>query len=256
MAGKIYQKYADYYDTVYGYKNYPAECRFLEKVFKKYSVKKNPSILDLGCGTGNHALTLAKSGNRVIGVDLSDKMIEIAKEKAKEQRIKVDFHRGDARNLNLNKKFDIVLLMFNIIGYQVTNRDLASTFKTANKHLKQGGLLILDCWFGPAVLKQMPGPRHRVIKKGRGEKIIRTSTSVLDILNQTVDIRYKVFRVLKGKILDRVNETHKTRFLFPQEIERYLEDTGFRTLEIRPFMKLNKSPTFNDWNITIIAKKS
>lgn len=255
MAGKIYQKYADYYDVLYQYKNYFRECDFLEKIFKKYAGKKFPSILDLGCGTGNHALILAKRGSKVTGVDSSDRMIEIARKKAKDKKIKVDFYQGDARKINLKKKFDIVLLMFNVIGYQITNKDLLSVFQTANDHLKRGGLLIFDCWFGPAVLKQMPGNRRRIIKKDNQEKLIKLAVPSLDILAQTVDIKYNISLVSKGKILDRVNEIHKIRFLFPQEIKSYLKETGFQSLETCPFMKLNKKPTFNDWNIIVIAKK-
>jgi len=253
---KVYQKYASYYDTLYQYKNYPKECVFLEKVLKRYIKKKNVSILDLGCGTGSHALILAKQGNKVTGVDLSDSMIKLAKEKARRTGIEVDFRQGDVRNIGLNKKFDIVLLMFNVIGYQITNQDLVSTLKTASRHLKKGGILIFDCWFGPAVLKQMPGSRKKIIKKSNREKLIKSSTSVLDILNQTVDIKYQVLRVLKGKVFDKVNETHKIRFLFPQEIRYYLEEAGLQGLEICPFLQLNKKPSFGDWNITVIARKS
>ncbi|MFH1714394.1 MAG: class I SAM-dependent methyltransferase [Candidatus Nealsonbacteria bacterium] len=252
---KVYQKYATYYDILYQHKNYPKECNFLAKVFNKYVKKKSLSILDLGCGTGSHALILAKQGNKVTGVDLSDRMIKLAKEKAKGTGIKVYFRQGDVRNVSLNKKFDIVLLMFNVIGYQITNQDLVSTFKTASRHLKKGGILIFDCWFGPAVLKQMPGSRKKIIKKDNREKLIKSSTSILDIFNQTIDIRYQVQRVLRGKILEKVNETHKIRFLFPQEIKCYLEEVGFQSLEICPFLQINKKPNFNDWNITVIAKK-
>lgn len=253
---KVYQKYAAYYDTLYQYKNYPKECKFLAKVFKKYARKKYLSILDLGCGTGSHALILAKQGNEVTGVDLSDRMIKLAEEKAKGTGIKVDFRQGDVRNVSLNKKFDIVLLMFNVIGYQITNQDLVSTFKTANRHLKKGGILIFDCWFGPAVLKQMPGSRKKIIKKSNREKLIKSSASVLDILNQTVDIKYQVLRVLEGKVFDKVKETHKIRFLFPQEIKYFLEEAGFRSLEICPVLQLGEKPSFKDWNISIIAKKA
>lgn len=253
---KIYQKFADYYDILFQSKNYLKECNFLKQVFKKYAGKKRLSVLDLGCGTGSHSLILAERGNKVTGVDSSAKMIEIARKKAGAKKIKVDFIQGDIRKANLKKKFDIVLLMFNVIGYQITNKDLFSVFQTAGNHLIKGGLLIFDCWFGPAVLIQKPEERRRIIKRNTNEKIIKFASPVLDILNQTVDIKYKVFRTFKGKILDQVNEIHKIRFLFPQEIKHYLNEAGFQNLEICPFMKLNKRPTFNDWNITVIAKKT
>ncbi|MDP3995690.1 MAG: hypothetical protein Q8P74_00330, partial [bacterium] len=165
------------------------------------------------------------------------------------------FRREDVRKANLKKKFDVVLLMFNVIGYQVTNEDLSAAFKTASCHLKRGGILIFDCWSGPAVLNQKPEERRKVIKKNRKEKLVKSAVPVLDILNQTVDIKYKVHQVLNGKITDRVKEIHKIRFLFPQEIKLYLKEAGFQDLEICPFLKLGRRPTLRDWNITVIAKK-
>lgn len=253
MSKGIYQKYADYYDILYRYKNYAKECDFLGKIFKKYSREKVVSILDLGCGTGNHALILAKRGWRITGVDLSARMINLAREKA--ERLKIDFKQGDARKISLGKKFDVILLMFNVIGYQVSNDDIFAVLQNAARHLKKGGLLVFDCWFGPAVLKQMPGYRRRVEKKGNQEKLIKTAVPNLNILEQTVDIKYEILRVSRGKILDKVNEIHKIRFLFPQEIRHYLDEAGFKVLEICPFLQLNKRPTLNDWNITVIAQK-
>lgn len=252
---KIYQKFADYYDTLYGYKNYFKESSFLNKLFKKYFKKKKLSILDVGCGTGSHALILAKFGHKVTGVDLSDKMIKVAKKKAKESKIKVDFKKGDARKTNLKKKFDVVLLMFNVIGYQLKNEEVASVFKTAGRHLKKGGLLVFDCWFGPAVLSQKPEKRRKIIKKNKSEKLIKSANPSLDILSQTVGINYQIIRIAGKKILDKVEEIHKIRFLFPQEINNYLKGAGFQLVNISPFMRIDKKPTLNDWNITVIAKK-
>lgn len=248
---KVYQDYANYYDVLYGYKNYLRECDFLKKVFKKYKKEKSLSILDLGCGTGSHALILAGLGHNVTGVDLSAKMIRIARGKTK----KVVFKQGDVRKLNIKKKFDVVLLMFNVIGYQTTDRDLLSVFKTAGLHLKEGGLLVFDCWSGPAVLEQLPEDRLNIIDFKKGEKLVKMATPYLDRKKKTVDIKYKVLRVKGSKVLDEVNETHKLRYLFPKEIENYLKKTGFLKLEICPFLELNKKPSLSDWNISIIAKK-
>ena len=249
-----FRDYAKYYDLVYHDKDYKAECDFLQSIFSKYFSKPVRTILDLGCGTGGHALILAEKGYEVAGVDLSREMLEVARKKAKERRLNIEFIQGDIRNMGLNQKFDAVISMFAVISYQITNEDLMSVFKTASRHLKKNGLFIFDAWFGPAVLIQKPSDRFKVIEKDN-ERIIRFATPVLDILNHTVDVKYKIIKLSKNKVLDEVDEVHKVRFLFPQEIKLICNMTGFEILELCPFMNLGKTPTENDWNVTGIIRK-
>jgi len=219
---KIFQKYANYYDILYQDKDYKKECDFLEKIFEKYSKKRINSILDLGCGTGSHSLILAKRDYEVSGVDLSSQMINRARNKARDNKIKVNFIKGDIRKIDLEKEFDAVISMFAVISYQITNENILSVFQVANIHLTRGGLFIFDCWFGPAVLVQKPQGRFKILDR-KSEKVIRFVTPVLDILNHTVDVQYKIIKISKNKILDEVEETHQMRFLFPQEIKHYLK---------------------------------
>src|SRR3989344_49475 len=96
-----FKKYAKYYDDLYQEKNYEAECDFLKKIFQRYSKKKILTILDLGCGTGNHDFVLGKRGYKVTGVDFSKEMVAIAKEKNKREKNKIDFLKGDIRKIDL-----------------------------------------------------------------------------------------------------------------------------------------------------------
>jgi len=251
----IFRNYANYYDIIYDDKDYGAECNFLESIFSKYSNRPIKAILDLGCGTGGHALILAERGYKVTGVDISQKMLEIGKRKAEERKLNIEFILGNIRSIELNHKFDAVISMFAVISYQITNEALISTFKKAFKHLKRNGLFIFYAWFGPAVLIQKPSNRFKVIENNN-ERIIRFATPVLDILNHTVDVKYKIIKLSNNRVLDEVDELHKVRFLFPQEIKFICDMTGFEILELCPFMKLGKSPTENDWNVTGIVRKA
>lgn len=250
-----FQDCANYYDLVYRDKDYKTECGFLESIFGKYSSKPIKTILDLGCGTGGHTLILAERGYKVAGVDLSRKMLQIGKRKAKKSKLNIRFIEGDIRNIELNQKFDAVISMFAVMSYQVTNQDLISAFRTASRHLEKSGLFIFDVWFGPAVLTQKPSDRFEVIEKNN-ERIIRLATPVLDILNHAVDVKYKIIKLFKDKVLDEVDEVHRVRFLFPQEIELICDMTGFKVLELCPFMELGKIPTEKNWNVTGILRKA
>lgn len=249
-----FQSYSNYYDKLYQEKDYKKECDFLEEIFRKYSAIPTKSILDLGCGTGGHSLILAERGYQTTGVDLSERMLEIAKKKAKEKNQNIDFVQGNIKNINLGKKFDAVISMFAVVGYLTETKDIISALERAGRHLDKGGIFTFDCWFGPAVLVQNPEKREKIIKED-GETIKRTALPTLNLLNQTVEVDYEVSKIKEGQVIERINEKHKMRFFFPQEIKYFLKTAGFEVIKICPFMELDKEPGIQDWNISVIAKK-
>lgn len=103
-------------------------------------VPRGGKILDLGCGPGWTSLFLAKAGYAVAGVDISERMIEIAHERAKQESATVSFFVSDMEEMNLAQKdFDAVLLfdsLHHCPGY-------AQVLKQACSHLRTGGHLLL-----------------------------------------------------------------------------------------------------------------
>ena len=70
------------------------------------------TILDVGTGTGRAALMLARGGGRVTAVDASEQMLEVARQRAAEQMVKVNFLRGDVHSLDFkNRSFDVVVCL-------------------------------------------------------------------------------------------------------------------------------------------------
>jgi len=245
--------YATVYDTLYKDKDYESECNFIEQIFANYS-RKVRSILNLGCGTGGHDLILSKRGYKIVGVDRSKKMLEIARDKAKKNKLDIDFLEGDITDIDLGKKFDAVISMFAVMSYQTTNYAVASTCLTAKKHLSPGGVFIFDCWYGPAVLLEKPNVKIKEINLNKNEKIIRFTEPILNIFDHTVEIRFKVLTIKNDTIVNETKESHLMRFFFPQEIKYFLEVAGFKKVELCPFLELGKSLTEQDWNMTVIAK--
>jgi len=269
----VFGTYAQFYDTLYQDKDYEAECDFLEQIFARYAQAPIRTILDLGCGTGGHALPLARRGYEVVGVDRSERMLAEARRKVLatgddgSQTIderpssvvhrpsSIVFHQGDIRTLDLGRAFDAVIAMFAVISYQTTNEDLAAAFRTARRHLNSGGLFIFDAWFGPAVLTQRPVDRYKVVEVD-GERVIRFAHPELDIWSHTVKVNYKVLRLKDGCVLDEVDECHVMRFLFPQEIAHSFKQASFQLLNLCPFMALDAIPSVGDWNVLVIGRAS
>jgi len=72
-----FAKYAKYYDRIYADKAYAVESQYIRKILKKKKLK----ILEVGCGSGGHALQLHKMGHKITAIDSSKQMISAAKKK-------------------------------------------------------------------------------------------------------------------------------------------------------------------------------
>jgi SAM-dependent methyltransferase len=247
------KEYALAYDYLYKDKDYEKECDFIGRVFKKFSGRVE-TILDLGCGTGGHALILAKRGYEVLGVDCSQEMLDIAITKAGKRNLSIEFIRDDITDIRLHRKFDAVISMFAVMSYQTTNSALAKVCKIGREHLVPDGLFIFDCWHGSAVLTEKPTVCIKEVKLNNKEKIIRFTEPILNAVTHTVETRFKVLKIQDGHLICETNESHLMRFLFPMEIKYFLEVAGFKKIEFCPFLELEKPLTEHDWNMTVIAK--
>jgi len=245
----VFESYGKYYDIMYMDKDYEGECEFIESILRRYSKIKSKSILDIGCGTGNHAVILAKKGYRVVGFDISKTMIELAKKKSKS----VEFYVSDIENFKFDKKFDACISMFAVISYITSTNSLLKAFKNIRDHLNPDGIFIFDVWNGLAVLRLLPEKRTKIIEEN-GLKIIRTVEPQLDSFNHICKVNYNIFVIKDKNVVDEFKETHVVRYYFPQEIKYYLEDAGFEVLNICPFMDLNGKVDENIWNMCLVAR--
>lgn len=243
--------YSNAYDSLYQDKNYGKECDFLEFLFRKHSVSPR-TILDLGCGTGGHAVILAERGYSVAGVDRSAAMLAIARKKALKAGVGADFIKSDITGLALKKRYDAVISMFAVMGYQTGNSELAAACAVAKKHLSPGGVFIFDCWHGPAVLMDRPAPKVKKTEKD-GVRIVRHTVPRLDVFRHVADINFKV-TATAGGVSTRTAEAHRMRFFFPQEIKYFLETAGFKKVYFYPFLEKGRGLAETDWNMMLVAK--
>jgi SAM-dependent methyltransferase len=242
--------YATAYDLLYGDKDYAAECDLIEGAIREYGIKPTRSIVDFGCGTGNHSLPLAARGYAVVGVDRSEEMLTRIQDKT---RTSATFRSGDIRSIDLGEKFDCALMMFAVLGYQVTNDDALAALKNARRHLTPGGILIFDVWYGPAVLHLRPSERAKVMDTPDGQ-IIRVASGKLDSSRQICTVHYQVWRMQNDRVTAHVEESHQMRYFFPLEVDLLLTSAGFTMLRIGAFPELNRDPDDNTWNVMLVAK--
>jgi SAM-dependent methyltransferase len=247
--------YAGAYDELYYDKDYAAECDLIERIFQTYGNGTVKSVLDLGCGTGNHAIPLAHRGYEIVGVDRSESMIARAHKKLAQSLNKsaATFHLGDIRTIDLHQQFDAVLMMFAVLGYQLEDEDILSSLQAAHRHLRPGGVFIFDVWFGPAVLKQGPSQRVKEIPTPEG-KIVRVTSGELDIGRHICTVKYHLSRLERERLADETEETHQVRYFFPQELEHFLQGTGFTLGRLAAFPGFDREPSEDTWNVLGVVK--
>lgn len=255
QPAEVFGEYSAFYDALYADKDYESEVDFVERVLERYGAPAGASVLDLGSGTGSHAIPLARRGHRVAGVDRAPGMVEQARSKAAAAGVDVRFEVGDVRSVDLGEMFDAVISMFAVMSYQLTNDDLRAAFGTARRHLDAGGLFVFDAWFGPAVLVQRPAVTEKTLLTQEGDTIRRIARPTLDVISQTVDVAYEVSRRRPDDtVAERTEETHRVRFLFAQEIELLASISGFEPVALGPFMDLDRAPTADDWNVSAVLR--
>ena len=244
-----FERYAKYYDLLYNDKDYEAECDLVQDLLQKNSRGKVATILDAACGTGGHAVPLARRGYEITAFDVSPVMLQQARAKT----TRVAFHQMDLRTFDIGKEFDACLCMFAALNYLTRNSEILAALLNVRKHLKRDGLFVFDFWNGLAVLRILPETRVKTVM-GDGVKVTRFVQPELDAFNHVCKSHYHLMVTKGDSLLEEVQETHEVRYFFPQEIAHYLEDAGFEVLQMSPFPELRGPVNETAWNVIAVAR--
>ncbi|GAE33339.1 class I SAM-dependent DNA methyltransferase [Halalkalibacter akibai] len=137
-----YQAFANLYDSLMADAPYEKWVDFIAQQVKQDL--SGLSILDVGCGTGDLLLRLNKKGARVTGVDISEDMLAIAKEKCEHAGFSPPLFQQSMTELETIGEFDVITIFCDSLNYLETEKDVGDTFKSIYNLLKQGGLLLFD----------------------------------------------------------------------------------------------------------------
>lgn len=131
---KDYYKYSDFYDIFNKYRNYNREIRFILNM-----TKNKKWILDLGCGTGTHLNILENLGYIVNGIDKSENMVALAREK-----VKSEIYNMDILDYKLDEKYDAIIAMHSVFNHLKSYEDFDKTLSNSLDHLTKNGIMIID----------------------------------------------------------------------------------------------------------------
>ena len=208
--------------------------------YLEYAQKQKGSILDLGCGTGRVSLELAKAGYSVTGLDLSEPMLEIYRNKIKKLpdyiRERMQIIHGNMIGFSINNKFSLVIAPFRVFQVLTRDDDIRNCLACIRNHLDSNGVFIINVFQPRKAMDESWCYKERiqwehddigegvhVVKKDYGEKI--------DTINQII---YPVFIY---EVTDRNGSTEKftehleLKYYYHEQLKTLLENNGFSVLE-------------------------
>lgn len=220
----MYDRWARYYDTIYrDLVDYEGDVDFLEAVFRRYGGTPR-SVLDLGCGTGNHDFLLARRGYQVTGLDQSPHMLSIARKKALREKVRPRFVLAGMESFRLGRAFDAAICMFGPFGYLTRRSDAARCLRSVRSHLAPGGLFVFEYWQTAGV---RPGTQSWLEQRNGVREVLRLSEGTFDRRRSLLAIDFH-FLVLQGrKVGDRFTERHVIRTYTRPEMRSLLQESGF-----------------------------
>ena len=249
---ETFQDYAYYYNAFYKDKDYAKEARQIDEILKKYG-KNIHSVINYGCGTGKHDIELSRIGYSCTGIDLSETMIEVAKQNSKNEEKKIDFSVADIRKFEPEKKYDAVISLFHVMSYQNSNEDIRAAFQSARKALERDKVFLFDLWYGPGVLTDPPVVRVKEVEDDQ-YRLIRIARPVMHDERNIVDVNYEVLIIDKRtNITKTIKEVHSMRYFFRPELEILLQQAGFELMANIDCNTLEETD-YNSWTSYFIAK--
>lgn len=200
---------AEFYDLIYSTKkNYRAEAERIAALLRRL----NPgcrTVLDVACGTGEHALHLSKLGFAVDGLDLDPAFVAIARRKHPAGR----FVQADMRDFHVPQRYDAVVCLFSSIGYLEVIESVVEALRCFREHLAPGGVVVVEPWFAPGVLD--PGRISETTAEANGVRVTRRST--LELEGRISRLRFD-YDIADASGTRHAIELHELGLFIPEEM--------------------------------------
>lgn len=211
--------------------------------YASLATTETTSLLDLGCGTGTITMHIAANmapDARVVGVDLSAKMVEIARTRAPG----ATWVEGDLMDPPVSGSFDLIVICFHTVQVLLRDEQLAACFAAVRRLLAPGGRFAFDLyqpnldWLaqvdpGPAIARVFTDARGRVIE-------VVEDAARYDAQARVLSGEWRLRDQATGQILPVEPIIQRVRQFFPADIRRALADAGLKV--IQSFGELDRRP--------------
>ena len=225
-----YDTFAELYDLLEsgGFEGNKKLNDFIDKILKNYNVK---TVLDMTCGTGAQTIELRNKGYEITASDLSEGMLKIAREKAKDLDIK--FYKGDIRTANYGS-FDAVISMFNAIGHLDEN-GLEKAIRNVGNNLNPQGIYIFDIFNQDFMSAGGFAGTHGFIDNAKEfdeKKFVRFNKNTYDSEKGIIHINQRTLIQEGMNKPEELKESWDMKIYTADRIKELLDKNGFETIEL------------------------
>ena len=210
---------AEFYDLIYStFKDYEAETAQIAGLLRGLNPQCR-TVLDVACGTGEHARLLAGAGFDVDGLDLDPAFIRMASQKHPAGR----FFEADMSDFQLPRRYDALLCLFSSIGYLRTLDRVGRAFGCFREHLAPGGIIVVEPWFLPGVLD--PTKVVRQSAEANGVSVSRVSRVEIEGTLSRIHFDYEITDATGTRY---ATEIHELGLFTPAELLQTFQAAGLR----------------------------
>ncbi|MCK4655173.1 MAG: class I SAM-dependent methyltransferase [Candidatus Cloacimonetes bacterium] len=227
-----------------------------------YANKINGKVLELGCGTGRITIPIAMAGHQIWGLDVSEPMLDVFREKAKKENKTTNENlqilNGDMRNFELNQKFKLIFIPFRTFQSLITEEGQQSCLKCCHEHLDDDGLFIVN------VFKLLEGhldeswvqpEKTDYETTDDGIKIKRTHIRErVDLENQVIYPKLIYYVTNKDGKTEKYYEHLAIKYYYVGQLKELLQKNGFEV--INEFGYYDKCSIEEGGEIIFVCKKN
>ena len=234
---EAYQSFAQVYDQMMDDMPYDEWLSFTHDIIKTNNGHHPITIVDLGCGTGRIAIALAQSGHHVTGIDLSDKMLERARQaerlsnEANKHEVSVTPIHWLQQNMvvwETAKQPDLVISYCDSINYLLNEDEILALFYRTYDNLKPGGLFVFDC-HPISRFEQYAQEQPFAYDDGEFSYIW---FSQYDDEDAIIEHELTIYAKEEDGRFRRIDETHVQRAYSVKWLEQALMEVGFSSVNI------------------------
>lgn len=260
---EAYTGFAYVYDEFMDNVPYEEWTEYLVGLLKEYGVPDNSLLLELGCGTGSMTRRLVNQGYDMIGIDYSEDMLEIAREKDMEEGLSFDqilYLNQDMREFELFGTVAAVVSICDSMNYITKKEDLKKVFRLVNNYLDTRGVFIFDL---NTVHKYRDILGETTIAENREEAsfIWENYYDPEEMINQyditiykKVDLELEEEDGNNASLYERMEETHYQKAYELEDIIQLLEEAGMEYVTAYDACTRN-APNEQSERIYVIARE-
>ena len=236
----------EWYDVLFDSKAYSSEVATALSLAATHLSAAPSRVLEVGCGTGNHTLELARQVADVVAIDIDETMVALAGEKLAASNATATVLKSSCEELQ-ERDFDAAFALFNVVNYVPTTDALVSLFGAIADRLRNPGFFLFDSWNGVAALRDPPRAK-RVEVEHEGAKVACDLSAETDPMLQRTILTYQI-RVTEGETQREDAFSFSQTLLTPMQIRDALRRANIELMACTRLFDPNTTATEDDWKL-------